>query len=188
MQNVLDRVPADAWPLIDWLFQITVGVAALWLALAIFVYWRRRAANLTPVTAPRPSKDAQPDFLNVDHKARRAAIERGEAFERELDEREAEEARRAEMVALGSATTAGRFARIASLIMSIFTLATMVLGSIMNIGKMGEMMQQYSTGERIAAVVRAHPIGTAVIVLVIVAALFQFFTERRWRPEPKKER
>lgn len=188
MQNVLDRVPPDAWPLVDRLFQITVGVAAIWLALTIFIYWRRRAANLTPVTAPRPNRDAQPDFLNVDHKARREAIERGEAFDRQLEEREAEEARRAEMVALGSATSAGRLARIASLVMSLFTLATMVIGSIANVGKMGEMMQQYSSGERILAVVRAHPIGTAVIVLVLAAALFQFFTERRWRPEPRKER
>lgn len=188
MQNVLDRVPPDAWPLVDRLFQITVGVAAIWLALAIFVYWRRRAANLTPVTAPSPNRKAQPDFLNVDHEARREAIARGEAFDRQLEEREAEEARLAERAALGTATSAGRLAKLASLVMSIFTLATMVMGSILNVGKMGEMMQQYSTGERILAVVRAHPIGTAVIVLVIVAALFQFFTERRWRPEIKKER
>ena len=188
MQNVLDRIPPEAWPLVDRLIPITVAVAAIWLALSIFVYWRRRAANLTPVTAPRPNKDAQPDFLNVDHKARREAIERGEAFERQLDEREAEEARLAAMAALGGATSAGRLARVASLVMSIFTLTMMVLGSMMNIGKMGELMQQYSTGERIAAVIRNHPIGTAVLVLVIAAALFQFFHERRWRVEPKKER
>lgn len=186
MQNVLDRVPPDAWPLVDRLIQITVGVAAIWLALTIFIYWRRRAANLTPVTAPRPNKHAQPDFLNVDHKARREAIERGEAFEQQLQEREAEEARRAEMVALGSATSAGRLARIASLVLSVFTLLTMIVGSILNVGKMGELMQNYSTGERIVAVIRAHPIGTAVIVLVVAAALFQFFNERRWRPEPKE--
>ncbi len=184
MQNVLDRVPPDAWPLVDRLIQITVGVAALWLALSIFVYWRRRAANLTPVTAPRPNKHAQPDFLNVDHKARAEAIERGEAFERELEAREAEEARLA--ASLGGATNAGRLARLASVVMSVFTLTMMILGSIMNIGKMGELMQQYSTGERIAAVVRNHPIGTAVIAVVVAAALFQFFNERRWRPEPKE--
>src|SRR5687768_3481576 len=101
MQNVLDRIPPEAWPLVDRLIPITVAVAAIWLALSIFVYWRRRAANLTPVTAPRRNKDAQPDFLNVDHKARREAIERGEAFERELEEREAEEARIAAMASLG---------------------------------------------------------------------------------------
>ena len=186
MQNVLDRIPADAWPLVDRLIQITVAVSAIWLALSIFVYWRRRAANLTPVTAPRPNKKAQPDFLNVDHQARREAIARGEAFEEKLQEREAEEARLAALAALGTATSAGRLARLASLVMSVFTLTMMVLGAMMNIGKMGELMQQYSTGEKIAAVVRNHPIGTAVLVLVIFAALFQFFNERRWRPEPKE--
>jgi hypothetical protein len=193
MQNVLDRVPdllervpPDAWPLIDRLFNIAIALAAIWLALSLFVYWRRRAANLTPVTAARRSKDAQPDFLKVDHKARRAAIERGEAFERQLEEREAEEARTAALAALAPATTAGRLARLAALVMSVFTLATMIFGTIFNIGKMGEIMQEFSTAERLSAIVRTHPIGTAVVVLVIVAALYQFFQERRWRPEHKE--
>ena len=181
MQNVLDRVPPDAWPLIDRLIQITVVVAAIWLALSVFVWWRRRAANLTPVTAARRSKSAQPEFLKVDHDARRAAIERGEAFERQLEIREAEEARAA-MAALAPATTAGRLARIAALVMSLFTLVSIVIGAMLNIGRMGELMQQYSSAERIAAVIRNHPVGTAVLVLVILAALYQFFQERRWRP------
>ena len=186
LQDVLDRVPPDAWPLIDRLIQITVAVAAIWLVLSIFIYWRRRAANLTPVTAPRPNKDARPEFLDVDHKARRDAIARGEAFERQLQQREAEEARIAAMAGLGGATSAGRLARLASLVMSVFTLAMMILGSILNVGRMGELMQNYSTTERLAAVVRNHPIGTAIVVLVAVAAIYQFFTERRWRPEPKE--
>lgn len=183
--DVLDRIPPDAWPLIDRMFQITVAVAAVWLALTLFVYWRRRAANLTPVTAPRRNKDAQPEFLNVDHKARKEALERGEAFERQLQVREAEEARAAERAALGKATSGRRLAKLASLVMSVFTLATLILGSIGNIGRMGEYMQQLSAPERIVEVIGNHPIGTTVLVLVIVAAVFQYFQERKWRPEPK---
>jgi hypothetical protein len=184
--DVLDQIPPDAWPLIDRLFQITIAVAAVWLALSLFVYWRRRAANLTPVTAARKSKDAQPDFLNVDHEARRAAIERGEAFERQLEIREAEEARAAAAAALGPATSGRRLAKLAALVMSIFTLVTMIAGSIGNIGRMGEYMQQLSAPERLLAVVRNHPIGTGVMVLVIAAFLFQYFYERKWRPEHKE--
>lgn len=190
MENVLDRVPdlvnripPDAWPLIDRLFEITVAVAAIWLALSLFVYWRRRAANLTPVTAPGKNKAAQPDFLNVDHEARKAAIERGEAFERQLEAREAEEARSAERVALGTATTGRRLAKIASLVMSLFTLGAVIVGSIGNVGRMGEYMQQLSAPERIIEVIRSHPIGTAVLVLVIAAAVYQYVHERKWRPE-----
>lgn len=182
MQNVVSRVPPEAWPLIDRLFQITVAVAAIWLVLTVFVYWRRRQTNLTPVTAPRKSKKAQPDFLNVDHKARREAMERGEAFERQLEAREAAEARTGDTVALGAAISGGRLARLATIVMSAFTLVTMIVGSVLNIGKMGELMQHYSTGQRIAAIVREHPIGTAVAVIVVAAGVYQFFHERRWRP------
>jgi hypothetical protein len=149
----------------------------------LFVYWRRRAANLTPVTAPRRNKDAQPEFLNVDHKARKAAIERGEAFERQLDIREAEEARMAERVALGAATSGRRLAKLAALLMSIFTLGTMIVGSIGNIGRMGEYMQQLSAPDRIVEVVRNHPIGSLVLALVIAATVYQYFHERKWRLE-----
>ena len=184
--DVLDRVPPEAWPLIDRMFQITVAVALIWLALSLFVYWKRKAANLTPVTAPGRNKDAQPDFLNVDHKARKAAIERGESFERELQVREAEEARTAERAALGAATSGRKLAKLASLLMSIFTLGTLIAGSIGNIGRMGEYMQQLSAPERILESIRNHPIGSVALVLVIAAAVYQYFNERKWRPETER--
>ena len=51
MQETLDRIPPEAWPLIDLLLNVTMIVAAVWLAITIFVLWRRQASNLTPVTA-----------------------------------------------------------------------------------------------------------------------------------------
>lgn len=179
--DVLDRVPPDAWPMIDRMFDITIIAAAIWLALTIFVYWKRRAANLTPVTAARRSKKAQPEFLKVDHKARRAAIERGQAFERSLEQREEEEARAAALAALKPAARAGRVAKIAALITSVFTLIAMIFGTILNVGKMGELMQQYSTTQRLAAIIQNHPVGTTVAAVVIAAGLYQFFHERKAR-------
>ena len=34
VQDVIDRIPPDAWPLIDTLFRITMVVTAVWLAFA----------------------------------------------------------------------------------------------------------------------------------------------------------
>lgn len=176
----LDRIPPDAWPLLDLLFKATIAAAAIWLALSLFVYWRRRAANLTPVTAPSRSKAAQPDFLNVDHAARREAIERGEAFERQLEIREAEERRTAAAAALKPATTGRRLAKIVTFIMSVFTLGTAVVGSIMDVSRMSGHLEQLSAPERLMEIIRAHPIGTAVVVTVIAGTVFKFFYERKW--------
>lgn len=180
MQDALDRIPPDAWPLIDRMFEITVIAAAIWLALSLFVWWRRKAANLTVVSSADKSKSAQPDFLNVDHKARREAIERGEAFERQLDAREAEEARTAALASLKPATTGRRIAQLVTLLMSLFTMATAVIGSIMDVSRMSEYMQRLSAPERIMAVIEANPIGTIVVVLVVAATIFKYFYERKW--------
>ena len=45
----------------------------LWLLLSLVAWWRRRAYNLTVASTARRSKKAQPDFLNVDKKARAKA-------------------------------------------------------------------------------------------------------------------
>ncbi len=180
MQETLDRIPPDAWPFLDRLFEITIIAAAIWLALAVFVYWRRRAANLTPVTAPGKSKSAQPDFLNVDHKARREAIDRGEAFERQLDVREAEEAKTAAAAALKPAMTGRRIAKIVTFLMSIFTMGTAVIGSIMDVSRMSSYMAELSAPERVLAVIRAHPVGTAVVLFVVGVTIYKYFHERKW--------
>ena len=76
MQETLDQIPPEAWPLITLLLNVTMAVAAVWLALTVFVWWRRSASNLTPVQSAGKNKAAQPDFLKVDHAAREAAIAR----------------------------------------------------------------------------------------------------------------
>lgn len=177
--ETMDKIPPEAWPFIDLLFNLTMAAAGVWLAITVFVVWRRRASNLTPVNLPDKNRKSQPDFLKVDHKAREQAIKRGESFEKELDRREREEARRAARKARSPATIGQRIAGIVTFIMSLFTLASMIYGSIFSITRMGGMMEEYSTQERIFAVIQAHPIAFAITILVIFARIFTFFMNRK---------
>ena len=92
VQDAIDRIPPEAWPLIDIACKVTVAIALVWIFLALVAWWRRRAYNLTIASTAKRNKDAQPDFLTVDKKAREAAIERGAAHEADLTERERQEA------------------------------------------------------------------------------------------------
>ena len=62
--------------------------------------------------------------------------------------------------------------------MSLFTLASMIYGSIFTVTRMGGMMEEYSTQERIIAVIQAHPIAFVITILVIFARIFTFFMNR----------
>lgn len=176
--DTLDKIPPEAWPLIDLLFNLTMAAAGVWMAITVFVVWRRRSSNLTPVNLPSKNRKSQPDFLKVDHKAREAAIKRGEGFEKELERRERDEARRAARHRRSPATIGQRIAGIVTLIMSLFTLASMIYGSIFTVTRMGGMMEEYSTQERIIAVIQAHPIAFVITILVIFARIFTFFMNR----------
>ena len=92
MKELLERFLPQNWENLDLLLNITVIVAVLWLITNIFIIWRRKQTNLTPVDAPRASSKAQPDFLSVDKKADKAAKKRGDQYARSLDERERAEA------------------------------------------------------------------------------------------------
>ena len=62
---------------------LTVGLALIWVASSRFVFMRRRASNLTSsydATAKHPA----PEFLKVDHQARKVALERGEDDDKKL--------------------------------------------------------------------------------------------------------
>lgn len=181
MQDVIDRIPPDAWPLIDTLFRITIVVALVWLLLALVAWWRRRAYNLTVASTASRSEKAQPDFLKVDHKAREAAIERGAAHEDFLEEREREEALAALKAAKDPLSLTERLAGLAAFLMSLFTLATMVFGAVTNVSKMGEALESVGSVEKIQKVVADHWLGTLVAVFVIVWHVYKYFGDRKWK-------
>lgn len=179
MNEALSQIPPDAWPLIDLMFNITMVVVAVWLAITVFVWWRRSASNLTPVNAAGKNEAAQPDFLKVDHKARGEAQAKGDAFGKALDKRERAEA--AARAGRPQRSAAQKIAGLLSFLMSLFTLATMIFGAIWQISRMGQMMREYSTLERLFAVVQNHPISFTVAVLVIGFHVFRFISDRQWK-------
>lgn len=180
MDETLRSIPPEAWPLIDILFNVTCVVTAIWLATAVFIWWRRSASNLTTSSSASPNRKATPDFLSVDEKARKEAIKRGEAFDRELDKQDREDERAARRRARAKETRIGRIARLISFFMAMFSLATMVSGTVFQVTFMGNIWEKYSASERLMGVIHAHPIGVAVTALVIIYNLVTFVTKRQW--------
>lgn len=179
----LDDIPPDAWPWIDLVFNLTMVAVGIWLAVTVFVLWRRNASNLTPVNSVERNRKAQPDFLSVDEKARREAIERGEAFDRELDKRDREEAADLRRRAARRRSPLQRIAGLVSLFMAVFSLLSVIVSVVWQVGVMGRMLEEYSAGDRLMLVVQKHPIGVAIAVLVIAYHIYRFFTDRKWQEE-----
>ncbi len=181
MSDALNQIPPEAWPLIDLLFNLTMASIGIWLAITVFVWWRRSASNLTPVNAASKNRKAEPDFLSVDHKARAEALERGETFDKEIARREREAEKTKAREGRSPASVGQRMARFLSFFMSLFTLATMIFGAIFQVTRMGTMMKEYSTLERIGAVIMNHPISFSVAALVIGFQVYRFFIDHKWQ-------
>lgn len=180
MDQTLQQIPPEAWPIIDLLFNVTMAAAGIWLAVTAFVIWRRHASNLTPVNAAERSSKAQPDFLKVDQKAREEAIERGDDFDKSLDRRDAAEARAASR--LRPAKSVQKVAGIAAFIMSIFTILSVIVSSVFTLSGVGRIASDFTTWERARAVIEAHPIAFTVCLLIIFARIYTHFF-----PPEKKE-
>ena len=71
-------------------------------------------------------------------------------------------------------------ARLISLFMALFSLATMISGTVFQVTFMGRIWEQYSASERFIGVVTAHPIGVGVTAAVILYNLVTFVTNRKW--------
>jgi len=153
-------------------------VAAIWLALSIFVWWRRSASNLTPVQAARTNKKAQPDFLKVDQKARDAAIERGEKFDKELERQEREEAKQARSEDRSPLAISQRIAGLVTFLMSLFTLASMISSAIWQVNRMGDMVRENSL-QRIGEKIAEYPVTFSVIAFVVCYRGYRFISQRQ---------
>lgn len=181
MQDALDQLPPEAWPLVEMMLTITVICVVVWLAISVFIWWRRSASNLTPVNAASAKKSAQPDFLSVDEAARKAARKAGEDFDKDLDRREKEAAKAAANAKKASPSMARQIAGIVSFLMSLFTLATIVFSAIVQVSRMGSLMRDYSTVERILSVIQNRPVSVSIAVFVIGYHVYRFIADRKWK-------
>ena len=178
--NIQSAYETATW--LQLLLWSTLAVAALWLALLIFIAWRRSSTNLTPVTAPAVNRKAQPGFLTVDREAHRAALGRADAFEKKLSDQERREARaKIKRARAGQAKGPLRIAGLASLFMSVFSLATLISGAVWQVTWIGTVWNTYSAWERIGEVIRTHPAAFAVCAIVILYHIGSFFAKRKWR-------
>lgn len=162
---------------------IAVLIAAVWFALTLFVYMRRRASNLTSAHNAGVHKDASPDFLKVDHKAREAQIKRGENFEKELTEREKEEAKAAHAhdKQTKQVSMLQRIASVATVLFSVFSLVSTLLGVVTTVDRMN---QQISKSDVLLQTMTKYPIPFAVCIFVIGYHLVTFFTKQKWADKP----
>ncbi len=171
----------------DWLIYVmwaAVAFAALWVVSAIFMQMRRRATNLTSAHQAGVKKEATPDFMKVDQKARDAAMQRGEAYEKELDTREAAEA-------TAAAARAGKKAPlnmlktisgIASFAFSLFTLLGAVLSTFRTMDAAGAQLSKF---DQVGAIVTKYPIPAIVCMFVIGYTIFIWVSQKKWADPPK---
>ncbi|HOY79394.1 MAG TPA: hypothetical protein PLN33_16380, partial [Hyphomonadaceae bacterium] len=167
-------IPAWLEPLL-W---VTVVIVAIWIASSVFIHLRRRATNLTSTHSAKVDKNATPDFMSVDHKAREAAVKRGETYDRELIEREKAEAAAAagKAVKKGNATLVQSLSGMASFLFSLFSLA----GICVNVfSQMDRMNTQLSKSDQIFAAVQKYPIPTAICVFVLVYTLWYWISNKK---------
>lgn len=171
----------------DWLTYVmwaAVAFAALWLVSTLFIQMRRRATNLTSAQQAHVRKDAAPDFMKVDHKARDAAMQRGQAYEKELDTREAAEA----------AAAAGKpgkkepinmlktISGVASFAFSLFTLLGAVLGTFRTMDAAGTQLSKF---DQIGVMAMKNPIPSVICLFVIGYTIFIWISQKKWADPPK---
>jgi hypothetical protein len=174
---VVETIPTWIEPLL----YVTMAIVAVWAASSLFVYMRRRASNLTSAHQAGVKKDASPDFMKVDHKAREAAMQRGEAYDETLTAREAAAAADAEP-AVKQASLISRLSGIASLLFSLFSLAGALSGVLLQVERMNATL---SKSDQLMLIVQKYPIPVAVCVFVIGFHLYHYITRRRWTEAPK---
>ena len=171
----------------EWLVYVmwaAVAFALVWVVSVIFIQMRRRATNLTSAHQAGVKKEATPDFMKVDQKARDAAMQRGQAYEKELDTREAAEA----------AAAAGKGAKkppmnmlktisgIASFAFSLFTLLGAVLGTFKTMDAAGAQLSKF---DQVGVMFVKYPIPTIICLFVIGYTIFVWVSQKKWAEPPR---
>lgn len=166
------------------LLYVTMAIVAVWLVATLFIYMRRRAVNLTSASGAKVQKDVAPDFLTVDHKAREAAMKRGEAYDDKLTEREKAAAAGQPQASKPKSNLSllQALSGMASLLFSIFSLVGALFGVITQVDRMG---LQISKADKLMLLIQKYPIPTVICVLVIGYHIYLWISRRKWAEAPK---
>jgi hypothetical protein len=149
------QIPPAVAAWINTVVLIFLGLFTLWVVLKVIGFALRRSYNLTPVATAR-SRDIKPDFLKVDHAAQKQLIERGREFDRTASPR------------LARALSVTNIGVIASGIVSFISAVFLAFGRI---EELDATWHKLSAKDRFVAIVESHPVGFAIALAIIVAAL-----------------
>lgn len=169
---------------ITYLMWAAAAFAALWLVSTIFIHMRRRATNLTSAQQAGVKKDAAPDFMKVDHKARDAAMKRGEAYDQELVEREKAAADAAAGVKPKKEPVGivKMISGAAAFLFSMFTLLGAIVGTFRTLDGAGV---QLSKLDQVGALLTQHPIPSIICIFVIGYTIYVWISQKKWTQPPK---
>lgn len=171
----------------EWLTYLmwgAVAFAALWLVSTIFIHMRRRATNLTSAQQAGVNKNAAPDFMKVDHKARDEAMKRGEAYDQELVEREkaAAAAAAGEKLKKEPVGILKMVSGVAAFLFSLFTLVGAIVSTFRTLDSAGV---QLSKMDQVGAVVAQYPIPSIICIFVIGYTIYIWVSQKRWTQPAK---
>ncbi len=141
-----------------------------WLVTGVVGYMHRRAYNLTHAESGR-SQNVKPDFLKVDQAARKAAIDRGEAFDKQLADKAAGPKPPAEAI--------GSWARMGASLTAIITLVAAIVGSLGKAEVLQKGAERIGSFEKLGVIFREYPFGASIAVICIVANVIAFNSSRK---------
>lgn len=170
MENGVWTIPENyqqIFTIVSWVLGV---VGAIWLVTGVMGYLHRRAYNLTHAESGR-SQNIKPDFLKVNKKAHEEAVERGEAFDQKLREREGETP-----TPPASTDFLERLARIGTTLTAIFGLIAAVVGTLTKADALQAGFDNITSFQKLATIVKTYPIGALVAVIVVVANIVAFYT------------
>ncbi len=173
--EVIDAIPEWAH---DAMFPLGIAIVilfVLYVGFAILGALHRRAYNLTKAETTGKKADA-PAFLKVDHEAREAALERGDAYVRPADRAEGEAGKRS----AGSRRSSWAFlCRVGVILVAVAHVAIVVVSVADATYNAEKVVQDISASDRFAAIVSKYWLGITLGVIVLVAEVVRFVQSRR---------
>ncbi len=163
----------ENWTNVDLVLKAMMIAGLAWLVLTIFIYWRRRATNLTPVDMPCLNPAAQPDFLSINQEKMESALKRGDQFDEILDRREQIPGE------LKTAKTARSICGYIAVTLSVLSMLIVVAGSIWPTSVAGQSIVSDSNEGHLIDVVQSYPIAISIALFAICISIWHLAVGRK---------